>query len=196
MKGWVDLLKAGDSAGAKKYFDALPQEFKDIYYKNHPDVALRNDIKRTGQLALYFAASDAGKTQYLIDNPEFAQWLYDNDTSAAKRTMLITAAYEGLGDDDQWLKRVFREKYPEVFSKEAEGLATLNKVYASLEANPDMLPSFQKWSAAIWASYAQAMKHSKAPPPMVESVHPPRMDKKPNIHAGMSAEWVRKHSVG
>jgi hypothetical protein len=110
--------------------------------------------------------------------------------------MLILAAYEALDPGDQWLKRIYREKYPEIFSDEAAGLETLNKVYGRLEEHPDMLPGFEKWVAAIWASYAENLKHTKNPPKPLEAKRPPRMNKRPDIHAGMSAAWVRLHTVG
>lgn len=193
MGQWVALLKAGDKAGGKAFFDALPQAFKDIYYKNHPDAKLRADIPRLAQLSLYFAASDVGKTQYLIDNPEFGQWLKLNDTGDTQRVALITAAYESIPSSDQWIKKIFRDKYPEIFSKEAEGLATLKSTYAKIAANPEMEPAFQKWVDAIWARYAQELKYKGPIPRPLATVHTP--PKRPLHSGGRSAEWVSQHSV-
>jgi hypothetical protein len=85
---------------------------------------------------------------------------------------------------------VFREKYPEVFSVEGVGEASLKRTYAKLSENPDMIPSFEKWVAAIWASYAENAKHTKAPPKPVVFDH----KRQQRRHGGRSAAWVRLHS--
>lgn len=187
---WVDLLQNGKKAEAKKYFDSLPQAYRDRYYTNHPEQRLRNDIKRTGQLGQYFLADDANRAQYLKDNPEFAKWLAKNSGTDAKRRMLIMAAYRAIPKEDAWMKRVFREKYPEVFSAEAKGLQSLKKTYAFLATHPDVLPAFEKWVAAVWASYAENAKHTLQPPRPIESKHQKR-----HQGTGRSAAWVRLHSV-
>jgi hypothetical protein len=197
MGKWVALLQSGDKDAAKKYFDALPQAYRERYYSKHPEAELRDNIKRTGQLGEYFAADDANRAQYLKDNPDFAKWLRAQGDSAATRRMMILAAYKALPTDDQWLRRVFREKYPEVFSKEATGAAAVKKVTAFLAEHPEMTPAFQKWYEAIMESYAEELKHAKAPPKPLEVIHRGRHDMtgfQPQ-HRGRSAEWVRLHSV-
>jgi hypothetical protein len=148
----------------------------------------------------YFAADDANRAQYLKDNPEFAKWLTAHTKSAAQRKMLITVAYQAIPKSEPWLRRVFREKYPEVFSKEATGAATLKNVYAGLTLHPEMLPSFEKWVAAIWASYAENAKHTAARPKPIEWDHSPQRShgttRATKPHQGKSAAWVRIHSVG
>ena len=41
--------------------------------------------------------------------------------------------------------RVYREKYPEVFRKEAAGERSLKKVTSFLAEHPEMTPAFEKW---------------------------------------------------
>jgi hypothetical protein len=199
MGAWIGLIKAGKKDEAKAYFDAMPKAFKDRYYAKHPDQKLAADIKRTGQLGQYFAADDAGRAVYLKDNPEFAKWLKANDTSDSKRRMLIMAAYRALPKDDQWLRRVYREKYPEIFSQEATGERSLKKTYAYLAAHPDLNPSFEKWVAAIWASYAENAKHTQNPPRPPVADHSRMQEhgvnRKVLPHRGKSAAWVRLHSL-
>jgi hypothetical protein len=199
MGKWVGLLKKGDEEGAKAYFNSMPKAFRDRYYAKHPEQKLRNNVKMVGQLADYFTADDASRAEYLRANPQFAKWLKTQGTSAAYRRVMITTAYQAIPKEEAWLRRVFREKYPEVFSKEAAGQATLKSVYASLSAHPDMIPSFQKWLAAIWASYAENAKHTKAPPKPIEWDHSPQrshgVNRKLVPHRGMSAAWVRIHTV-
>jgi hypothetical protein len=199
MGGWVKLLQEGKKDEAKAYFDALPQAFKDRYYAKHPDQKLKNDIKRVGQLGEYFAADDANRALYLQNNPEFAKWLKAQNNNEQTRRMMILAAYQGLPKDDQWLRRVFREKYPEIFSQEAKGEASLKKTYGFLAEHPDMLPGFEKWLKAVWASYAENMQHAGTPPKPVESDHSRTRqhgsDRYPGAHRGRSAAWVRLHSL-
>lgn len=199
MGKWVALLQAGKKDQAKAYFASLPKAYKDRYYNRHPDARLRNDIKRTGQLGEYFSADDANRIVYLKNNPEFAKWLHANNKSTSDRFRLITAAYRALPKDDAWLRRVFREKYPEVFSQQAKGEAGLKKVYAFLSQHPNFLPSWQKWVDAVWASYAQEQKHTLKPPRPIVWDHTRQRQHGLTHgvlpHHGMSAAWVRLHSV-
>ena len=199
MGKWVKLLQDGDKEGAKAYFDSLPQAYKDRYYARHPAQKLKNDIKRVGQLGEYFAADDANRALYLKENPEFAKWLKAQGTKESTRRMMILAAYQGLPKDDQWLRRVFREKYPEIFSQEAKGEQALRKTYNFLAEHPDMLPSFEKWLAAVWESYAENLKHTATPPKPIVSDHSRQrqhgIDRFPGRHTGRSAAWVRLHSI-
>ena len=197
MGQWVKLLQSGKKDEAKAYFDQLPQAFKDRYYAKHPDQKLKNDIKRTGQLGQYFAANDAGRAQFLTDNPEFAMWLKANDTSQSKERSLILAAYNALPKNDQWLRRVFREKYPEIFSPEAKGNQSLQNTYSFLSDHPDMLPDFERWVKAVWDSYAEEIKHTLAKPKPVLFEHFPShgTKRKTRKHGSYSAAWVRLHSV-
>lgn len=195
MKKWVDLLKAGKDDEARKYFDSMPKEFQDRYNAKHPQNQLRNDINRTAQLGQYFLADDANRAQFLKDNPEFAKWLHAQGGDDEQRYAMITAAYRALPKDDAWARRVFREKYPEVFSKEAVGERALRKVYKFLAEHPDMLPSFEKWVEAQWAAYAENQKHAGTPPKALTPDHQRRRLGKKDIHGGKSAAWVRLHSL-
>lgn len=199
MGTWVGLLKANKDEEARMFFASMPKAFKDRYYAKHPDAQLRDDVVRTGQLGQYFAADDAGRAQYLKDNPEFTKWLNKNMGDDRDRSRLIMAAYRALPKDDAWLRRVFREKYPEVFSAEAKGEQSLKKTYAFLAQHPNMLPSFERWSAAVWASYADSQKHRLAQPRPIEWDHSRQRQHgldKDRPHRGKSAAWVRLHTVG
>ena len=199
MGTWIGLLKANKQDEAKKFFDSMPQAFRDRYYAKHPDQRLRNDVKRTGQLAEYFNADDANRIQYLKDNPEFAKWLAKNDTSAAQHKMLVTQAYMAIPKTDAWLRRIFRDRFPEVFSSAGTGVSSLKNTYAALAAHGEIIPSFNEWVKAIWDSYAENAKHTKGPGRAVKSDHSLMRQhgttRKVQPHSGKSAAWVRLHSV-
>jgi hypothetical protein len=196
MKKWVDLLQSGHKDEAKDYFDMLPKAYKDRYYENHPEAKLRDNIKRTGQLGQYFASDDANRIQYLHDNPDFAKWLKAQGSSDQMRRMLITAGYRALPKDDAWLRRLYREKYPEIFSPEGVGEQSLKKVFSELIDHPEFKPGFEKWLATIWETYAENMKHVVARPKPVEIIHQRQHGSdRARPHSGKSAAWVRLHSL-
>jgi hypothetical protein len=195
MGKWVALLQDGKRDEAKAYFDSLPQAYKDRYYAKHPMEKLKTDILRMGQLQQYFAADDANRVLYLQNHPEFARWMAQQDDSESRRRMLILAAYQTLPKDDQWLRRIFREKYPEIFSQEAKGLARLSSVFDKLADHPDLVDDWQRWVEHILNSYGDMLKHGKAQPKPIEFIHPQQRTKKRKAHGGESAAWVRFHSV-
>lgn len=191
MGTWVGLLEDGKKVEAKKYFDSMPQAFKDRYYKKHPDQLLQTDIRRTGQLSQYFSADDMNRAAYLENNPEFAKWLKAQGTKDSTRRMLVMAGYMALGKDEQWLKRVYREKYPEYFSAESKGVSALRGVNAFLIEHPEMKPAFQRWVDAVMETYREQLKHTKNPPRPLVSDH----SRQRGSGSGKSAAWVRLHSA-
>ena len=81
-------------------------------------------------------------------------------------------AYRAMPTSEAWLSRVFREKYPEIFSKEATGDRVAEEgATANWRTHPELNPGFEKWLAAVWASYAENMKHTRPRPKPLESVH-------------------------
>lgn len=193
MGQWVKLHEQGKKEEAKAFFDAMPKAFRDRYYSTHPEEKLRDDIKRTGQLGQYFAGSDAARVQYLKDNPEFAKWLAKQGKDSDTRRMLIMAGYRALPKDNAWLRRVYRQQYPEVFSVEAVGERSLKKTYNFLAEHSDMLPEFEKWLDAVWASYASMVKNTGTRPKPLVADHSKSPERRGG-RRGRSAAWVRMHS--
>lgn len=165
MKTWVGLFEKGDKTGAMKYFHSLPKWAQDRYYKAHPDKRAEFELtaKMSQKLVNYFAADKAAQAQYLAENPDLQAWLAQNGSASEKNRMAILAAYRSIPKEEQWLRKVFRDKYPEIFSKEAAGERKLKRVYDTLSAHPDVLPEFEKWVKAIWDTYAEMLKHPVRP---------------------------------
>ena len=122
-------------------------------------------MKYGAQLSEYFAADGKqAQADYLKGHKELQAWLAKNVGSEEQRRQSIFAAYRAIPKEEQWLRRIFREKYPEVFSQEALGERKLKKVYDRLAAHPDLLPEFEKWVAAIWDTYTLMVRQGKMPP--------------------------------
>jgi hypothetical protein len=187
MTKWVDLLKDGREEEAKKYFASLPAWVKEQYTKTHPDKALLKESLRMQTLVEdYLLANKAHQQQMLEDSPALARWLNDNDAGAAWRNA-VQYAYTQL-PDDPWLKRVYREKYPEIFSDEAVGQAKIDDVMETLGEHPELAQPWLKWYKHIAASLAEAMKYMS---PRPKEFHVERAPRKPGgHHGGMSADEV------
>ena len=185
MGKWVDLMKNGEDAAADKFFRNMPKWMQDFYLARHPDQALlKENMKMQSLLEEYFLANKASQRAMLKNNPALAKWLMQNDAKAA-RTNALMFLYDRL-PDDPWIKRVFREKYPEVFSKEAEGEAKKQAVWKTLEENPELVAPWQRWYADIIKTLTEAEKYIKARPKQLEV---DREDEKRRRHeGGKSAE--------
>jgi len=196
MGKWVKLLQANKDEEAAEYFKNLPDAFRKRYYEGHPEAKLRDNIKRSGQLGEYFASDDANRAQYLKDHPDFKRWLAQQKDDKTSRAMLIMAGYRAIPADNQWMRRIYREKYPEVFSVEAKGKAAVAKVFAFLAEHPDMTPAFKRWYEEVQSTYAESLKNAgKVPKPLdIEHQRQHGMNQR-RPHGGKSAAWVRIHSL-
>jgi len=160
--GWVQRwaktfeAPAGESM---KFFWTMPEWVRERYFAKHPDkrVEFEANLRFGKELAEYFAGDD--REGYLKAHPDLAKWLASRVSSKSLERAAILAAYRNIPSDEGWLKRVFREKYPEIFSQEAKGEARLRKVYDKLAAHPEMSVSFERWRDAIWASYEEMLRH-------------------------------------
>jgi hypothetical protein len=175
MDRWVKLFEAGDKERAMRYFNSLPQWAKDRYFKKHPE----NKARFTTSAAMfekarrYFAADQSGQTKFLQENQDFAKWLAANGSTAEQQRFAILAAYRSIPKEEAWLRRVFREKYPEVFSVEALGERKLQKVFATLSKHPDLSDDFEKWVSQIWGSYEEMLRKG-VPRPLSSYFHTER----------------------
>lgn len=167
MKTWVNLLKDGKDAEAKAYFNGLEQWKKDFYWQNNPDkkFQMQND-KMFALAAEYFVAEPAAQRAMLRRNPGLRRWLNENDTGAARKNA-IRFAYQKL-PDDPWLKRVYREKYPEVFSDEAKGKAKREAVFDILEKYPEFMDEWMRWYEDIAKTMVEALAYMNPRPRQLE----------------------------
>ena len=186
MKQWVNLLRDGKDDEAVRYFQSLPQWMQDFYVRNNPDKALiKEDMKMQALLQDYFLADRANQQAMLKNNPRLAKWLNENDTQTARRNA-INYMYSQL-PDDPWLKRVYREKYPEVFGKEAVGRQRRRAVLDTLNDHPEFRGAWEEWLEDIYSTLQEAMKYMTARPKSPEVDHS-RMRRRG--YRGMSAEEV------
>ena len=184
MQKWVDLQKDGKDAEADKYFRSLPKWAQDFYLARHPDKALlKEDMQMQTLLMDFFGANKAEREAMKANNPKLMKWLQENSTKAA-RANAIQFLYSKL-PDDPWLKRVFREKYPEVFSAEARGQKNIDKVSAILAEHPSFIKAWMKWYKDINETLLEAMKWSQARP---KEILPERLTFDPDHGDSLSAE--------
>lgn len=193
MGSWVKFLQAKNYAGAKKFFDALPKWMRDRYYAKHPDALRHQQYQaQSALLGLYFAADDANRPAFLEAHPAFATWLTTHGVSGEQqRRQAITAGYQAL--KDPWLKRIYREKYPEVFSVEALGDRKLASAARTLAAHPELDPLFERFLKVILDTFAENAKHTKVAPRPLKNEHDAAKARKKR--KGRSARWVRLHQV-
>lgn len=187
MKTWVKLFDSSDKNAAMKYFNSLPQWAKERYYKAHPDkrVKFETDAKMWGKLANYFASDPANQALYLSQNPDLARWLAQNAGSSEAKRVAIMEAYRAIPKEEAWLRKVFREKYPDVFGQQAAGERKLKRVFETLVKHPEVSDEFEKWVNAIWSTYAEMLKHG--PRPLSSYIHPERDVPARKFHKSLSA---------
>lgn len=140
MGQWVELLKARKYAEADKFFGSLPEWMQQRYFAKHPDQRAKHELDgRMLQLAAdYLLASGPDKARILERAPALAQWLTQHGGNEAAYRGLIFAIYRALPASNEWLRRTFRERYPEYFSKEAQGERRLRRVAEKLAENPEL----------------------------------------------------------
>jgi hypothetical protein len=144
MKQWVGIMRQKGDAAADDYFRSLPEWAQAFYLKRNPDKNLLMEEDRTFSIIMdYFTADREEQEAMLRRSPALARWLNENDTAGAKHNAL-QFIYSRL-PNDPWLRRVFRERYPEVFSAEAEGRRTEAAIMEVLAKHPDLNKDFMKW---------------------------------------------------
>lgn len=175
MKKWISLFDKGDKEGAMRYFNSLPKWAKDRYFQKHPEkrAEFETSAAMFDKARKYFAADKNAQTKFLKDNQDFASWLAKNGSSEEQERFAILAAYRSIPKEEAWLRRIFREKYPEVFSAEALGERKLQKVFGSLSRHPELSDDFEKWVETIWKSYEEMLRLGK-PRPLSSYFHTER----------------------
>jgi hypothetical protein len=167
MKKWVSFFDANKSDEGMAYFNSLPKWARERYFKAHPENRLKfeENEQRDTWLREYFATDTQYRADYLAKHPEFKRWLAQNADTKELERVAILQAYRSIPSGETWLRRVFREKYPEIFSKEALGERKLKAVYDVLAKHGGIIPEFEKWVEEIWRTYAE-MKRLGTPRPL------------------------------
>lgn len=192
--GWVELLKAKDYVGAKEYFDALPIWIKEKYWAKRPDqrasMELDKDMLADG--AAYFLATGSDKDKVLARNPGLYEWMQQHGGDEAKHRGLIIAMYRAIPSRDAWLKRTFREKFPEIFSQEAAGERRLKSLERKLAENPDIIPYYERALKLQQETYRNQLKLNKQPPRSWSMERAKRLRKRTKRRgASFSSHWAR-----
>ena len=170
MGKWVGLLKAKKYDEARRFFDGMPEAYRQRYFAKHPEARARfgGDDRMLEQARGYFSADKATQADILRKDPAFAKWLRANGGSEEARRGLILAAYRSIGKGGEWLRRVYRELYPEIFSQEALGEQRLKKVARRLAEHPELFDLYNEWVEAQWRAYSEQYKLSVKPPKALE----------------------------
>jgi hypothetical protein len=190
MQQWVDLTKEKGTEAGQEFFRSLPDWVQAQYLKRHPDKKLMaEDQKMVKLLQDYFLAEPNAQARMIADNPSLARWLVENDDESA-RIGAIQYLYRSL-PDDPWVKRVFREKYPEVFSPEATGERSIQSTLSKLAEHPELNDAFLAQLEKIWAGAENALKSQLAAPKQVEMK---RRKRNPRGRRSWSAKDVAERS--
>lgn len=163
---WVELLRAKKYDEADAYFRALPDWVRERYFSKHPDQRAKHELEssvlRAG--AEYFLASAGDKAAVLERYPQLAAWLNRYGGNEAAMRGLIFAIYRAIPSSEAWLKRTFRERFPEHFGVEAQGQRRLRKVADMLVRNPEMKPFYERALALNSAAFEAQLRRGGTPP--------------------------------
>lgn len=148
-----------------KYFRSLPKWARDRYYAKHPDKRVEYETNsKMWELAYgYFATDKANQARMLREHPELVRWLSQNAKGSGEK-FAILAAYKAIPKEEAWLRKVFREKYPELFDPKYLGEQKLKRIYDTLAKHPEMTEDFSKWVEAIWKTYEEMLRLGKSKP--------------------------------
>ena len=178
MRKWVQFFDKEDYDGAEKYFNSLPLWMRQRYFENNPDKKpgkgytypvpdWKMDEQMGKHLAEFYQEDAAGRARYLASHPAFARYMRERGKGKETRRAQILAAYDAL-PDDPWLKRVFKERYPEVFSEEAAAKRRVARVEDFLSNNPGIAPAYKKALAFLRDTYMQSVPGYGALPKPLE----------------------------
>jgi hypothetical protein len=186
LNKWDALMQDGKFKEAEKYYKSLPAWVRETHEKSYADrKQIAQELKLMPLIQEYIGADRAEQDAMLQNNPRLARWINDNAQGAAWRDAVYNA-YRNL--DDPWLKRVYREKYPEIFSKEARGERYKNEVFDTLKQHPELSDLWMKHYERIADTLMEAQKYAVSRP---KEVLPDHEVHKRGSHTGFSAEEVR-----
>lgn len=171
MGRWVSLSKHGKHGEADAFFRGLPTWMKERYFAKHPDQRYKFgfDSKLMAKAAAYFAADDVNKARMLKSDPVLRKFLAEHGTKSDDRMNMIVAGYQLI--TDPWLKRVYRERYPEVFSDAAKAAAADRRFKEKLRKHPELVDATMKAIAMQTSLFIEQNKLKGALPKPLEAVH-------------------------
>lgn len=193
LGGWIKLLDKKDFIAADKYFDALPVWMKEKYWAKHPDqrAKMELDSKMLRAAAEYFIADKEFKGDIMAKNPELMRWLQKHGGDEAAHRGLINAIYRAIPSREPWLKRMFRERFPEVFGQAEAGERRLKKVALTLAENPDMLPFYEKAVKLQYQLYSEQFKRQGEVPDPWSMERLSRLKKRRKRRVAISSHFAK-----
>jgi hypothetical protein len=199
MQTWVDLLRAKRYAEAEAHFRNLPSWMQEKYYAKHPDQRAKNEIDNaslTLAASYFLAETDADKLKVLERNRSLRDWLTEHGGNEAAMRGLILAIYRAIPTGEAWLKRTFRERYPEFFSQDAAGERRLKKVARELAEHPEMRPFYDRAFALQSQLFREQLKLQRKPPRQLEMERRRRLRKRTKRRAArFSSEWAMHYEA-
>lgn len=192
MGRWVEFLKRGDYEGARRFWDQLPDWVKERYVSKHPDKAdmllTPRDLAQAGEY--FMLPTVAEREAYLRKHPSLAAWMNRYGGTAEARRGAIMAAYAAL-PKDAWLRRMYRERYPEIYSEEALAERATRRTARRLAEHPELAGRFQDFVERIMREFPHALG---APPPTPLRTERLRAATRRRRARSRSALWADLHS--
>jgi hypothetical protein len=188
MGKWVEMYRTGNDADAEAYFRSLPAWMRNRYLAKHPDKAILGEsLEMTGKIAEYFSGDEAHRAAYGAANPDVLKWV-NSHSGQSQRLGILLAIYAKLPQDD-WIRRSFREMYPEVFSAEARGERRAESKWEEA-ADMGMTDEMMKWMESLSNSAREAMKYSIKPPKPMQIERKRRRRKHSNTYSARDLSMV------
>jgi hypothetical protein len=188
MAKWVALYREGNEADAEAFFRSLPQWIQKRYLAKHPDKALLGEsLEMVALITEYFQGDEAHKAAFAAQHPEVLAWVNSHSGESQRLSILLTV-YKQL-PEDEWIRRSFREMYPEVFSAEARGERRAISKWETA-AKWGMTEEMAKWMEALSLSAQEAMKYSIKPPKPMQMVRPKRRRKHTNTYSARDLAYL------
>jgi len=104
--------------------------------------------------------------------------------------------YRAIPSTEPWLKRTFRERFPEIFSAEAAGERKLRRIASTLAEHPEMLPFYERALRLQTSLYTEQLKRSLQPPKPFEMERKRRMAKRSKRRAArLHSRWTLHRDI-
>jgi hypothetical protein len=122
------------------------------------------DFVDLAKLDAYFKLPMGDQADYLRLNPDIAQYLSNSASDDQRYRFAVLNGLRAIPKDEPWLRRIYQERYPDVFGKEAVAEYRRQKTYKKLAEHPEFLPDYEKYFNAINATYAESLKRHGVKP--------------------------------
>jgi hypothetical protein len=99
--------------------------------------------------------------------------------------------YRAIPSSEAWLKRTFRQRFPEIFGQEALGQRRLASVFRDLAEHPEMAPFYERALGLQLRTYTEQLKQSKVAPKPWTMERKTRQRKRSKRRAArLSSHWT------